>query len=127
LEQVYTSAGAQKRGLFERADHGFPRMLWRFCSPFLRALFQFSKRPAGEAAKFVRSGVELLGVVGAARLECARVWIARIMITWGIYRIEPGEPYFTDMRERWSAALRAAHIGTPTFSRITLLGTSKMK
>jgi hypothetical protein len=45
-------------------------MLWRFCSPFLRALFQFSKRPAGEAAKFVRSGVELLGVVGAARLEC---------------------------------------------------------
>ena len=27
-----------------------------------------------------------------------------------IYRIEPGEPYFTDLRERWSAALRAAHI-----------------
>jgi hypothetical protein len=45
-------------------------MLWRFCSPFLRALFQYSKRPTGEAAKFVRSGVELLGVVGAARLEC---------------------------------------------------------
>src|SRR5580704_9202996 len=30
-----------------------------------------------------------------------------------IYRIEPGEPYFTDLRERWSAALRAAHIGIP--------------
>src|SRR5262249_34214728 len=26
------------------------------------------------------------------------------------YRIEPGEPYFHDLRERWSAALRAAHI-----------------
>jgi hypothetical protein len=37
---------------------------------FLRALFQFSKRAAGEATKFGRSGVELLGVVGAARLEC---------------------------------------------------------
>ena len=40
------------------------------CSRFLRALFQFSKSAAGEAAKFGRSGVELLGVVGAARLEC---------------------------------------------------------
>ncbi|HTV37289.1 MAG TPA: peptidase [Xanthobacteraceae bacterium] len=30
-----------------------------------------------------------------------------------IYRIEPGEPYFTDLRERWSAALRAAHLGIP--------------
>lgn len=30
-----------------------------------------------------------------------------------IYRIEPGEPYFTDLRERWSTALRAAHIGIP--------------
>jgi putative proteasome-type protease len=30
-----------------------------------------------------------------------------------IYRIEPGEPYFTDLRERWSSALRAAHIGIP--------------
>jgi putative proteasome-type protease len=30
-----------------------------------------------------------------------------------IYRIEPEEPYFTEMRERWSAALRAAHIGIP--------------
>ncbi len=36
----------------------------------LGALFQFSKRAAGETAKFGRSGVELLGVVGAARLEC---------------------------------------------------------
>ena len=30
-----------------------------------------------------------------------------------IYRIEPGEPYFTDLRERWSAALRAAHANIP--------------
>src|ERR1700756_3036256 len=30
-----------------------------------------------------------------------------------VYRIEPGEPYFSDLRERWSAALRAAHIGIP--------------
>jgi putative proteasome-type protease len=30
-----------------------------------------------------------------------------------IYRIEPGEPYFSDLRERWSAALRAAHIANP--------------
>ena len=30
------------------------------------------------------------------------------------YRIEPGEPYFHDLRERWSAALRAAHTGNPT-------------
>src|SRR5215471_1761123 len=34
------------------------------------ALFQFSKSAAGEATKFGRSGVKLLGVVGAARLEC---------------------------------------------------------
>jgi putative proteasome-type protease len=30
-----------------------------------------------------------------------------------IYRIEPGETYFQDLRERWSAALRAAHIAIP--------------
>jgi putative proteasome-type protease len=29
------------------------------------------------------------------------------------YRIEPGESYFHDLRERWSAALRAAHIAIP--------------
>jgi putative proteasome-type protease len=29
------------------------------------------------------------------------------------YRIEPGEPYFHDLSERWSAALRAAHIAIP--------------
>jgi putative proteasome-type protease len=29
------------------------------------------------------------------------------------YRIEPGEPYFQDLRERWSAALRAAHLSIP--------------
>jgi hypothetical protein len=42
----------------------------RLLSWFLRAPFQFSKRAAGEATKFGRSGVKLLGVVGAARLEC---------------------------------------------------------
>ena len=29
------------------------------------------------------------------------------------YRIEPGEPYFQDLRARWSSALRAAHISIP--------------
>jgi len=29
------------------------------------------------------------------------------------FRIEPGDAYFTDLRERWSAALRAAHIAIP--------------
>jgi putative proteasome-type protease len=29
------------------------------------------------------------------------------------YRIEPGEPYFQDLRERWSTALRAAHMSIP--------------
>jgi len=29
------------------------------------------------------------------------------------YRIEPDEPYFTDLRQRWSAALRAAHAAIP--------------
>src|SRR6202158_5647576 len=31
-----------------------------------------------------------------------------------IHRIEPGEPYFHDLRERWSAALRAAHASIPS-------------
>ena len=39
-------------------------------SRFLRALFQFSKCAAGEAAEFSRTRVELLSVIGAARLEC---------------------------------------------------------
>ena len=30
-----------------------------------------------------------------------------------IYRIVPGDPYFTDLRERWSAALRADHATIP--------------
>ena len=30
-----------------------------------------------------------------------------------MHRIEPGEPYFHDLRERWSAALRAAHQNIP--------------
>ena len=30
-----------------------------------------------------------------------------------VHRIEAGEPYFHDLRERWSAALRAAHTSIP--------------
>lgn len=30
-----------------------------------------------------------------------------------VHRIEPGEPYFHDLRERWSAALRKAHQDIP--------------
>jgi hypothetical protein len=40
-------------------------------SRFLRTPFQFSKRAAGRATEFSRNGVEFLGVIGAARLECA--------------------------------------------------------
>ena len=40
-------------------------LLTVLCAPF-----QFSNRAAGEAAEFSRSGVELLGVIGTARLEC---------------------------------------------------------
>jgi putative proteasome-type protease len=29
------------------------------------------------------------------------------------YRIEPGDPYFSDLRDRWSSALRAAHNNIP--------------
>ncbi|MPZ56793.1 MAG: peptidase [Rhizobiales bacterium] len=29
------------------------------------------------------------------------------------YRIGPGEPYFQDLRDQWSAALRAAHLAIP--------------
>src|SRR5262245_31054059 len=39
---------------------------------FPRAPFQFSKCAAGEPAKFSRRGVEFLGMIGAARLECAK-------------------------------------------------------
>ena len=39
-------------------------------SRFLPAPFQISERAAGEAAEFRRSGVELLGMIGAARFEC---------------------------------------------------------
>src|SRR5262249_35502562 len=37
---------------------------------FLRPPFEFSKRAAGESAEFRRGGVELLGMIGLARLEC---------------------------------------------------------
>jgi putative proteasome-type protease len=30
-----------------------------------------------------------------------------------VYRINPGDPYFHDVSERWSAALRAAHMAIP--------------
>ena len=42
-----------------------------------------------------------------------------------IYRIEPGEPYFTDLRERWSAALRAAHAGIPRVPYKTNMPTGR--
>ena len=29
------------------------------------------------------------------------------------YRIDASEPYFHDLRERWSSALRAAHLAIP--------------
>jgi putative proteasome-type protease len=43
------------------------------------------------------------------------------------YRIEPGEPYFHDLRERWSAALRAAHqaIPRPPYRRVDRSGESQ--
>ena len=53
----------------------------RLLSRFFRALFQFSKHAAGEATKFGRSGVKLVGVVGAARLECGA--------SGGIGRVDP--------------------------------------
>ncbi len=31
-----------------------------------------------------------------------------------VHRIDVGEPYFHDLRERWSTALRAAHMAIPT-------------
>ncbi len=39
------------------------------------------------------------------------------------YRIEPGEPYFHDLSERWSAALRAAHMAIPRPPYVTQRGT----
>jgi hypothetical protein len=39
-------------------------------SRFLRPPFQFSKRTAGESAEFSRCGVEPLGMIGLARVEC---------------------------------------------------------
>jgi putative proteasome-type protease len=30
-----------------------------------------------------------------------------------VHRIDAGDPYFSDLRERWSAALRAAHMAIP--------------
>src|ERR1700732_2446293 len=57
---------------FSTARHG-PLLMtlhpWNY-SRFLRALFHYSNRAAGEAAEFSRSRVELLCVIGAARLEC---------------------------------------------------------
>jgi putative proteasome-type protease len=42
------------------------------------------------------------------------VVLPRDHIYWSVKRrIEPGEPYFHDLRERWSAALRKAHLDIP--------------
>ena len=57
--------------MFDSRGLYLPPVWVPFRSQFIRALFQFSKRAASEAAKFGRGGVELLGVVGAPRLECA--------------------------------------------------------
>jgi hypothetical protein len=45
---------------------------WTFqkSSRLLCAPFPFSNRAGGKPAEFGGSGVELLGVIGAARLEC---------------------------------------------------------
>ena len=36
-----------------------------------------------------------------------------VMLTELIFRVEPGEPYFEDLRRRWSEALRATHQAIP--------------
>ena len=41
------------------------------------------------------------------------------------YRIEPGEPYFHDLRERWSAALRKAHMDIPEPPYVGMEGPPK--
>ncbi|OJY33835.1 MAG: peptidase [Rhizobiales bacterium 65-9] len=41
-----------------------------------------------------------------------------------VHRIEAGEPYFHDLRERWSAALRQAHINIP---RPPYMGVTRMR
>ena len=42
------------------------------------------------------------------------VVLPRDQIYWSVKRrIEPGEPYYHDLRERWSAALRKAHLDIP--------------
>jgi hypothetical protein len=56
--------------MFDSRGLYLPPVWVPFRSQFIRALFQLSKPTAGEAAKFGRGGVELLGVVGTARLEC---------------------------------------------------------
>jgi putative proteasome-type protease len=38
------------------------------------------------------------------------------------YRIDAAEPYFHDLRERWSAALRAAHKAIPSPPYVTRPG-----
>ena len=46
-----------------------------------------------------------------------------------VYRIEVGEPYFHDLRERWSTALRAAHmaIPSPPYGKAAPLGPGRMR
>jgi hypothetical protein len=68
VTQFVTSApqvAALQKGLPDHLTCSF------FFSGFLCTLFQFRKRAASKASKFGGGGVEFLGVVGAARLECA--------------------------------------------------------
>ena len=73
----------------------------RLLSRFLRALFKFSKRAAGEATKFGRSGVELLGVVGAARLECGEPAAE----SGELIRLNPQSKADIEVPSPWSAPL----------------------
>jgi hypothetical protein len=62
---------------------------------------------AGEAAKFGRSGVELLGVVSAGRLECSKPAAKPVELIWR--QLDNGLGDFFDFHE--------AHYSTaPAFS-----------
>jgi len=72
---------------------------WFFSTPY-----QFSKRAAGEATEFSRSGVELLGMIGAARLECGEP----VAETSELIRRQLGNGFgdFFDFHRRSIASLR---------------------
>ena len=51
-------------------------------SRFIRAFFQFSKRAAGEAAKFGRGGVELLDAARSRLAVLRRSKVQRAITVW---------------------------------------------